>query len=282
MKMFTKVTAMAAGLMFAGSASAITVTSTLDAPTIEAALINAGSGLIVNSISVSGQNDGAGGLSAGTYTNASNTYGIGPGVVISSGDVADYGDGSNTSTGFGSDTVFGVSATAAQQALLFPISGQTSHKDVTQIDINFDLDPGADTVFFNVTFGSDEYAEFQNGLFIDAFGLYVNGTNIASVAGSPVNVNHPFMGTVAGTELDGVLGSVDTNSPFGTPAPGTGPFFHTFSAFIGDGATNNTLTFIIADSVDAQLDSTAYISQLGGYPASTPATRCPRTDHCNP
>ncbi|HEX4910511.1 MAG TPA: PEP-CTERM sorting domain-containing protein, partial [Permianibacter sp.] len=39
---------------------------------------------------------------------------------------------------------------------------------------------------------------------------------------------------------------------------------HTFGTFVGDGAQNVTVTFIIADSGDAQLDSVAYISQLGG------------------
>ena len=43
-----------------------------------------------------------------------------------------------------------------------------------------------------------------------------------------------------------------------------GQFVHSFGAFVGDGATGVTVTFIIADSGDSSLDSVAYISQLGG------------------
>jgi hypothetical protein len=247
----------AAGMMSAGSASAIVVTPTLDATTLVNALLGgggAGIDLTTVTVSVSGQSlAGTPAVSAGTYTNASGTYGIGDGIVISSGDAGDYGDGPNTS---GSNTtIYGVSATPAQQALLFPISGIATHNDVTQIDIGFDMLPGFDTVFFNVTFGSDEYDEFVGSSFIDAFGLYVNGTNIASVGGLPVNIDHPDMAFVAGTELDGILGG--SSSVFG-------PYVHTFSAVVGDGSTGNNLTFIIADSGDSSLDSTAYISQLGG------------------
>jgi hypothetical protein len=106
-------------------------------------------------------------------------------------------------------------------------------------------------VFFNVVFGSDEFPEFVASTFIDAFGLLVNGTNIAFVGGLPVNVNHPSFAAIPGTELDGVM------------APGGSPVL-TFSKTLAFGATNQTLTFIIADRGDSAYDSTAYISALGG------------------
>ena len=254
---------MAAGLCLAigGTASAITVTGTLDGPTLEAALVNAGSGLSVNSFTVSGHTlVGAPGHSAGTYTNGSGTYGVGPGMVISSGVVQDYNDGPNLETG--RTTGFFVPATAAQEALLDPITGGgLDHFDVTQIDINFDMDPGFDTVFFNVVFGSDEFDEFVGSTFIDAFGMYVNGVNVAFVDGLPINIDHPDMAFTPGTELDGILTNVD-----GVP----GPLVHQFGAVVGDGSLGNTLTFIIADSGDSSLDSTAYISQVGGPPPPPP------------
>ena len=255
----------AVGMVTAGSASAIVITPTLDATTLGNALLGgggAGIDLTSVSISVSGQTSGSA-ISAGTFTNASNTYGIGPGVVISSGDAADYGDGPNTS---GSNTtIFG--ATLAQEALLDPITGGSlNHNDVTQIDIGFDMLPGFDTVFFNVTFGSDEYPEFIGSSFIDAFGLYVNGTNIAQVNALPINIDHPDMVALAGTELDGILGGADGDF---------GPYVHTFSQVVGDGSLGNTLTFIIADSGDSSLDSTAYISQLGGSEPPPPPVPVP-------
>ena len=174
--------------------------------------------------------------------------------MFSSGDAADYGDGPNTNPS--NTTAFEVAATPAQEALLDPITGGAlDHNDVTQVDIGFDMLPGFDTVFFNVTFGSDEYDEFVDSSFIDAFGLYVNGTNIAEVTGLPINIDHPDMAFVSGTELDGILAG--SQGDFG-------PYVHAFGTPVGDGSTGNTLTFIIADSGDASLDSTAYISQLGG------------------
>lgn len=110
-------------------------------------------------------------MSSGTYTNVSGTYGIGSGIVISSGNVNAYNDGPNNSSS--TTTAYGTLATAAQQALLFPISGQANHFDATQLDVTFTTSTGS--VFFLVTFGSDEFPEFKNSSFIDAFGLYLNG-----------------------------------------------------------------------------------------------------------
>ena len=254
-------------------ASAILITGTLSPAAIEAALFaGGGMGVDLSSVSVTVSGHTMPGVSAGTYTNFTGTYGIGPGVIISSGNAVDYGDGMNTSPGFTTD--YGVMATAAQEALLDPITGgMNDHFDATQIDIAFDMLPGFADVFFRVTFGSEEYAEFQASPFIDAFGMFVNGTNVAFVDGAPINVDHENMGTAPGTELDGVLGSADTGAPPLTPAPAVPPLFHTFTSPVM--AMGNTLTFIIADSGDGDLDSTAYISQLGGSPPPPPGQVIP-------
>jgi hypothetical protein len=102
-------------------------------------------------------------------------------------------------------------------------------------------------------FGSDEYAEFVGSSFIDAFGIYLNGTNIATFAGDPVNIDHPNMAFIGGTELDGIL----------DPTSGSGDPIMLFQGLVTPGSTGNTLTFIIADSGDSQLDSTVYIEGLG-------------------
>lgn len=183
--------------------------------------------------------------SSGTYTNATNTYQIGSGIVLSTGNVQDYGDGPNTSTS--QTTNYATAATAAQTTLLNQISGASSYFDVTQLDVNFTTSTGS--VFFNVVFGSEEFPEFKNSTFIDAFGLFLDGTNIALFAGQPININHPLMLARAGTELDGVL-------------PGNGgPMLFSAAGLSGG---NHTLTFIIADRGDSSLDSTAYIARLAG------------------
>lgn len=235
---------------------AIDVTPTLDATALATALLaGGGTGIAPGSVSlnVSGMDDGVD-LSAGVYTNASGTYGIGSGIMISTGGVANYGDGPNTVPNF--TTAYGAPANPAQEALLDPITGGIfNHFDTTQIDVTFDMMPGFETVFFNVVFGSEEFDEFVGSEFIDGFGLYVNGTNVAFVDGLPVNINHPEFEFAAGTELNGVLDG----------ATGAfGPFVHTFSAPAAP--TGNTLTFIVADTSDADLDTTAYIAGLGGTP----------------
>lgn len=231
-------------LMVPQMASAIAVTPDGPAAALIAALSAPGTGLTITSLSINGHSlPGAPVFSWGTYTNASGTYGIGSGIMISSGSVADYGDGPNTSAG--NTTSYGVAATGPQDAILDVISGPKNYYDVTEIDVVFDLDAAHDTVFFNVIFGSDEFAEFQGSTFIDAFGLLVNGVNIAFIGGLPVNIDNPAMAFLPGTELDGIMGG-------------------TFSQVVGSGTTGNTLKFIIADSGDTILDSTAYISALGG------------------
>ena len=237
-------------------AQAIVVTSETDANALAAALLaGGGAGIDLGSVVVSVSNHTSGSaVSSGTYTNASNTYGIGNGIVLSSGNVLNYGDGPNTASG--TTTAYGVAATAAEEALLDPITGGAlNHNDVTSITMTFNLLPGFDSVFFNIVFGSEEWPEFAGSSFIDAFGLFVNGTNVAFANGNPINIGHPDMVAQAGTELDGMLGG---------STGGFGQFVHTFGTFVGDGAMGVTVTFIIADSGDSSLDSTVYISQLGG------------------
>ncbi|XSG84448.1 MAG: choice-of-anchor L domain-containing protein [Methylohalobius sp. ZOD2] len=232
-------------------AQAILVTQETSANSLATALTAGSTGLTVVSSTLSGNSSG-GAVSSGTYTNASGTYGIGPGIVLSTGDVSDYNDGPNTDTN--NTTIYGTSATADQETLLDTITGGSlNHNDVTQLDIEFTTSTGE--VFFNVVFGSDEFPEFIGTSFIDAFGLFLNDTNIAFVGGDPLNVDHPDMAFLAGTELDGIL------------APGGNPVL-TFSGTGLDTSITHSLTFIVADSGDSSLDTTAYIASLGGTPPS--------------
>lgn len=226
-----------------------------DAADILAAALTAGTiGLVVTDAQLSDPAFGAIGPlppTNGTFTNASGTYGIGSGIVLSTGAASDYNDGPNFNSM--QTTVYGVPATASQETLLDPITGgEFDHFDVTELNITFDMLPGFDTVFFAMAFGSEEFPEFVGTDFVDGFGIYLNGTNIAKVGGLPVNINHPDMTSLPGltTELDGVI------------APGGDPFL-TFSGFVGNGSANNQLTFIIADTSDSGFDTTAYLSSLG-------------------
>ncbi len=235
-------------LTTAGTVQAIVVTPENSAANLTSALL--GSGITVTGSTLSGQSSG--GASSGVYTNAAGTYGIGSGVVLSTGNVSDYRTGPNNA--LDTTTEYGSAATAAQEALLDPISGGTfQHFDVTQLDITFDVGQSVNSIFFNVIFGSEEFDEFVGTQFIDAFGIYLNGVNIALFDGLPVNVNHPNMDFINGTELDGIL----------DPTDGAGDPIMLFESAVEAGSTGNTLTFIIGDSGDQRLDSTVFISGFG-------------------
>lgn len=229
---------------------AIVITGNNSATDLANAVSAGATGLtIVGTPTLSGQSNAtSGAISSGTYTNAGGTYGMGAGIVLSSGDVRNYNTGPNTVTN--RTTAYGVAATAPQETLLDQITGGSlNHNDVTQLDVSFTTSTGQ--VFFNVVFGSDEFPEFIGSSFIDAFGLFLNGINIAFSGGDPVNIDHPDMAAIAGTELDGVL------APNGNPVV-------LFSASGLSTIETHTLTFIVADSGDTILDSTVYIGSLGG------------------
>lgn len=249
----------------AAPASAISVVPTADETTLQNAIFGSLAGLTVTDFAVSGHTDEfSGEQSTGTYSNASGTYGVGPGVVISTGHVGNYNDGANTADNV--STGYFAPATAADDLLLDPItpidpitSEPFEHFDVTRIDITFDASPEVENVFFTIVFGSEEFTEFIGTDFIDTFGIYFNGTNIALVNGQPVNINHPDVVNIAGTELDGLI------APDGDP-------LLVFQVPVAPGSTGNTLTFIVADTSDDILDTTVYISGVGSAnPVPEPA-----------
>ena len=236
----------ATGLAFADA-----VTINTNATQLANAVTAGNTGVSVTNATLQGQSNGTA-ASTGTFTNI---YGLASGAVLSTGNAADYGSGPNTSPS--TTTAYGVAATAAQNVLLNPLTnGFTSHFDTTELDLTFTVNPSVSNIFFNVAFGSEEFPEFVGSQFVDAFGLYLNGTNIAFVNGLPVNIDHPCFTALAGTELDGVLACN------GNPV-------NTFSGAVHPGS--NTLTFIIADTGDAAYDTTAYIGALGTSNPGTPS-----------
>jgi hypothetical protein len=236
-------------LFVTNAAHAIVASIDTNAHALATAAAAGALGFTVNSASLSGHASG-GAASSGTFSNVSGTYKIGSGIMLSTGNVLDYADGPNTTNGMA--TQYGAAATAAQQATLAQIGGNDNYFDVTQLDIKFTTSTGS--VFFQTVFGSEEYPEFI-GEFVDGFGLLIDGVNIAFVGGQPVNIDHPSMRALGGTQLDGIL-CPGTDSQC-TPA-------QTFSLSGLSTDREHTLTFIIGDRGDDRLDTTVYISALGG------------------
>jgi hypothetical protein len=255
MKNIRTATVMALGtaMILTGSANAvITVVNNNNALALATALAT-GAGITVNSATLSGQS-GVGTMSTGLYTTTGDAYGLGlggnpGGIVMSTGDAQDYGTGPNTSGSF--TTAYGVAATPAQEALLDPITGGTfTHFDVSVLSIDFTPNPGVTGITFNAVFGSDEFFEFVGTSFIDGFGLYLNGVNIAFNAAGPMNINNPSAANVVETELDGVI----INPQSGIP-------LQFFGGNVNPGMNN--LTIVVGDASDASYDTTVYLSGLG-------------------
>lgn len=239
-------------VLLPAAAQALTITPTSDAFGLANTLFLNSGGVSVTSTGIVSGSFGQ----FGTYQNAAGTYGLPvTGIVLSSGNVSDYGAGPNTSSA--TTTGFDIEATEDQQALLGPITGEPIHFDVAQLSIDFFADAITNSVTFFATFGSEEWPEYVNSSVTDGFGLFVNGVNVAASGFFPINIDHPDMRDIPGTELDGIL------------APGGNPVL-SFVVPVNAGQMNN-FQIILADAGDSVLDTTIYLSSFfsqggGGVP----------------
>jgi alpha-tubulin suppressor-like RCC1 family protein len=210
-------------------------------------------GIHIRQITTSAQSmPSAGSIGVFQTTPPLSAYGLaGPGIVISTGNAADYRTGVNSLNRF--TTIYGTPSTPEQELVLDAIAetgpADFKHFDVTELSVHFDLAPGYDRVQMRLIFGSEEYPEFVGSHFIDVFGILLNGVNIASVDGTIISPQHTAMTNISGTELDGVL-AVAGNAQL------------VLTAELEPGSSNNVLTFILADTSDAALDTTVYVSEL--------------------
>jgi hypothetical protein len=267
-------------------ANALVVSGTTDATTLRDALIGTNVGGLGDGIQITGftvdtfQSD-AGALSTGTYTNdptaplgSDNAYNLPEqGIVLSTGDVADYGPGIRDNNSQIS-TDYGTGASVAQDTLLNEvtdalISGSAPNDleffDVTQIDIAFDLLPTFDEISLTMLFGTEEYPLNYSPTdpllgINDAFGVFVDGVNIALVDGQTVTANTETMLSVS-------------QPPTQTPLSG---ILHNQAAEIllnlstSLAAGGHTLTIILGDEFDGATDSTVYLSQFRGLGGTGP------------
>jgi PEP-CTERM motif-containing protein len=205
-------------------------------------------------------------VSSGLFsTVGTNNFGLmGSGIVISSGDAAQDG-----TTGAFIDAVttnFNTNATAAQTVLLNQVaSAPNGWHDVTEFTVTFNADSNTNHVFFNTVFTSAEYPVFV-GQFIDGFGLFLNGTNIAFAGGNPVNIDNPLLVNTAFPLHGGNDGTQFQTTPLQGVLVQNGSGVLMYGGAVTPGSTGNTLTFIIADANDNQLDTTAFIQGLGNAP----------------
>lgn len=134
---------------------------------------------------------------SGTFTGAASNIGITSGVLLTTGEISEaIGPNSNTAitTSNFSNTFFDPDIMAIQS---------NATNDVCILE--FDVVPQCSTLAFTFAFGSDEYPEFVNSSYNDAFGIFVTGPNpsgpayagynMALIPASPVSINTVNNGT---------------------------------------------------------------------------------------
>ena len=207
-------------------------------------------------------------IASGFFSNGvASGIGIESGILLTSGD-ATLAQGANTSDDSTGDN--GLPGDPDLDA----IAGSTTN-DASVLAFKFSS-PGGN-LFFNYVFASEEYNEYTNSEFNDAFGFFLDGKNIALIPGTttPVAINN-----------------VNGGNPFGENASHPelfhnndlsdgGPFFD----FAYDGFTNvftaqaldlaegtHLIKLAIADTSDFELDSAVFIQggTFSGVP--TPPT----------
>jgi gliding motility-associated-like protein len=179
----------------------------------------------------------------GYFQGGGSTVGYHSGLVLSSGNAKDA-EGPNSSASTGTD--YGGAGDAAINAIVSP---RTSY-DASVLE--FDFKPSSNTVSFRYTFASEEYNEFVNSAYNDAFGFFLSGgpqayanKNIALIPGTstPVTINNVNKGYAAA----GALG----------PGPGTNPTYYR------DNATG-TMS-IECDGLTTVLTATAAVTACEWY-----------------
>lgn len=211
-------------------------------------------------------------IGAGSFTGGTASVGFDAGVTLASGDIADTvgptNDSGSTETQIGSAGDTDLTALAG-----FPTG------DAAVMEFDFTVPAGATTIYFRYTFGSEEYNEFVNTAFNDAFGFFVNGVNCAVVP-DPAN---------PGGTLPVSVNTINNGNPGGDPTA-TNPGLHRDNTAVPnpyptelDGLTvpltcmapvdpsiTNHMKLAIADASDLRLDSAVFI-EAGSLTITPPA-----------
>lgn len=209
--------------------------------------ILAGAGIQISNVTYTGAN-----IAAGSFTGGSGAgLGIESGVILSSGNVADVA-GPNDSTG--KTTTLGTPGDADLNGLIAP----RTTLDATILE--FDFVAQSENFAIRYVFGSEEYKEWVNSNFNDVFGFFLDGVNIAFVAGSSsqlvsVNsINHQ-VNTQFYIDNPTLEGQFDTQlDGFTTVLIAT--------AIVTPGVQHH-IKLAIADATDTALDSVVVLAEGG-------------------
>jgi len=137
-----------------------------------------GSGVAVSNVTYSGDPE-----AIGSFTGTGTNLGLSNGIVLTTGTVTAGGDGPHGPNDGGS---VGTDNGQPGYGPLTGLAGTSTHNAAV---LQFDFVPQSDSVRFKYVFGSDEYPEFVDGGFNDAFAFYISGPgfggtyNMANIPG---------------------------------------------------------------------------------------------------
>ena len=168
-----------------------------------------GNGVTVNSATYSGDID-----SVGTYSNADTLMpGVAPGdsgIIMSTGNAEDI---TNSRGQPNKSDATSTNTSGVNNDPLLNLAAGTRTYDASILDVNFT--PDTDLMTMQFVFSSDEYPEFQNSIYQDFFGVWINGQEVQLAVGDgdmdPGNINstnnlNMFVDNTGGdynTEMDG-------------------------------------------------------------------------------
>lgn len=188
--------------------------------------------------------------SIGTF--AQGGLGIGSGIILSSGDIADAA-GPNDDSGTGANV--GGAGDAQLDAIVAP--------NVTHDAAILEFDVVTTTPVFTISyiFASEEYREYVDHEYNDVFAFFVDDVNIATLPGSnnPVTINSINHLRNTGFYRDNEEGTATEYDGFTVPMLAV--------AFIEPRVTHR-IKIAIADTADSILDSAVFIEQ-GGVSGTT-------------
>jgi hypothetical protein len=209
-----------------------------------------GTGVVTSNVQLVCQTGAYGTFSNGYSTNLN----IGSGILLTTGDAAGVnGPSSNFSSW---DNFYG------GNSLLTGIAGATTYDECR---LEFDVTPTCSNLQINYVFGSEEYPEYVNMGYNDAFGFFISGPNpgggtytnynIATVpaSGSPVTIDNINSSTNSAYYVNNG-GSTIVYDGFTTPL--------TASVNVTP-CQSYHMVIVIADGGDASYDSGVFLSYQG-------------------
>jgi len=159
-------------------------TSTAQTPTQLVEDVLVGNGVAVSNVTYNGHAD-----AIGSFNGANTNLGLNSGIILTTGTVLNSGGvlgGAQGPHGPNDEGSAGVDNNQPGYAALTNLAGADTYNAAI---LEFDFVPQSDTVKFRYVFGSEEYPEYVDGGFNDAFAFFISGPgfggtyNMATIPG---------------------------------------------------------------------------------------------------